>query len=143
MLMCSSVALDNQSKTIPPIDSDQMVALLHAPANLHRANKKRANSLTVYPAATPQSNSIKLYQSRGRSFRKGGSSYRKILGDRDQSRSTPSATFTKPSKSGSGQETMTVTVPQESNKRKVQSNDGAPRNKCQRRSRKPKGDQKE
>ena len=62
MLMCCSVALDNQSQTIPLIDSDQMVALLHAPfkgttlfelelAKLHRANKKRANSVTVYLAA--------------------------------------------------------------------------------------------
>ena len=31
MLMCRSVALDNLSRTIPPIDSDQKVALLHAP----------------------------------------------------------------------------------------------------------------
>ena len=30
MLMCCSVTLDNQSKTIPLIDLDQMVALLHA-----------------------------------------------------------------------------------------------------------------
>ena len=55
MLMHCSVALDNLSKTIPPIDPDQKVALLHAPfkgttlfggelAKLYRA---------VYPAATP------------------------------------------------------------------------------------------
>ena len=31
MFMCRSVALDNLSKTIPLIDSDQRVALLHAP----------------------------------------------------------------------------------------------------------------
>ena len=53
------------------------------------------------------------------------------------------ATVTRPSKSGSGQVTMTVTVPQDSNKRKIQSNEGAPRNKRQYRSGKPKGDQKE
>ena len=62
-LMCHSVALDNLSKTIPLINSDQKVALLHAPfkgttllggelAKLHRANKERASSVTVYPAAT-------------------------------------------------------------------------------------------
>ena len=61
MLMCSSMALDNLSRTIPPIDSDQKVALLHAPfkgtthfggklAKLHRANKECASSVTVYPA---------------------------------------------------------------------------------------------
>ena len=108
MLMCRSMALDNQS--IPLIDSDQKVALLHAPfkgtilfglelAKLNRANKECAYSVTVYPAATPQSYSTKLYPGRGRSFRKGGSSYRMIGRDRDQSRSTPSATFTKLSKS--------------------------------------------
>ena len=70
MLLCRSLALDNLSRTIPPIDSDQKVALLHIPfkgttlfggelAKLHRANKKRASSVTVYPAATPQSYSTK------------------------------------------------------------------------------------
>ena len=50
MLIRCSVALDNLSKTIPPIDSDQKVALLHAPfkgttlfrgelAKLHRATR--------------------------------------------------------------------------------------------------------
>ena len=38
---------------------------------------------------------------------------------------------------------MTVTVPQDSNKRKDQSNEGAPCNKRQHRLRKPKRDQKE
>ena len=105
------------------------------------ANKERASSVTVYPAATPQSYSTKPYPGRGRSFRKGGSSYRKSGMDRDQSRSTPSATDTRPSKSGGGHATMTATVPQDSNKRKVQSNEGAPRSKRQRKSGKPNGDQ--
>ena len=50
MLMCRSVALDNLSKTIPPIDSDQKVDLLNASfksttifrgelAKLHRAKQ--------------------------------------------------------------------------------------------------------
>ena len=58
MLMRRSVALDNLSKTIPPIDSDQKVALLHAPfkgttffggklAKLHRANKEPASSVFI------------------------------------------------------------------------------------------------
>ena len=50
--------------------------------------------------------------------------------DRDNDRSAPSATITKPSKSRDGQTTMTVTVPQDSNKRKVQSNEEAPQSKC-------------
>ena len=122
MLMCRSVALDNLSRTIPPIDSDQ-VALLHAPfkgttlfggelAKLHRANKEHASSVTVYLAASPQTYSTKPYTGRGRSFRKGGSLYG-IGRARHQCRFAPSATTTKPSKSGEGQATMTVTVPQD------------------------------
>ena len=112
-------------------------------SKLHKANKEHASSVIVYPAATPQSYSIKPYPGSGRSFRKGGSSYRKIGRDRDQTRSTPSATFTKPSKSGSGQAKVTVTVPQDWNKRNFQSNEGAPHNKCHHRSDKTKGDKKE
>ena len=41
-------------------------------------------------------------------------------------------TVTRPSKSGNGQATMTVTVPQEPNKRQVQTHEGAPRSKRQR-----------
>ena len=107
MLMCCSMALDNLSRIIPAIDSDQKVALLHAPfkntnlfggelAKLHRANKEHASSVTVYPAASPQTYSTKPYTVRGRSFRKGGSSYRRSGRHRDQSRSKPSATTTKP-----------------------------------------------
>ena len=62
MLMRRSVVLDNLAKTIPPIDPDQRVALLQAPfrgttlfggelAKVYRANKERAISVTVYPAA--------------------------------------------------------------------------------------------
>ena len=51
--------------------------------------------------------------------------------------------ITQPSKSGNGQATMTVTVPQDSNKHQVQSNEGAPRSKRQRRSGKPRSDKKE
>ena len=133
------MGLDNLSKTIPPIDSGQACFTSHTfkgttlfggkLAKLHRANKECASSMIVYPAATPQSYSIKPYPGSGRSFRKGGSSYRKIGRDRDQSRSTRSATFTKLSKSGSGQAKLAVTVNQDWNKRKVQNNEGAPRNK--------------
>ena len=136
ILMRHSVALDHLSKTIPPIDSDQRVALLHAPfkgttvfggelAKIYRANKERASYVTLYPAAPPQTYSTKPCTGRGKSFKKGSSSNRRGGRDRDQSRSTCSATVIKPSKSADGQATMIVTVPQESNKRKVQSNEGA------------------
>ena len=119
--------MDNLSKTIPPIESDHRVALLHASfkgttlfggklAKLHRAKKERASSVTVYPAASPQTYFTEPYTGRGRSFRKGGSSYRRGGRDRDQSKSTPLATATKPSMSGDGHATKTVTVPQDSNK---------------------------
>ena len=77
----------------------------------------------VYPVVPSQTYSTKPYTGHGKSFRKGGSSYRR--GDRDRIRMDPhpSATATKPSKSGDGQATMTVTVPQDSNKRKVQRNE--------------------
>ena len=61
------------------------------------------------------------YTSGGRSFRKGGSSYSGE--DRDRSRSAPSSTVTRPSKSGNGQATMTVAVPQEPNKHQVQTHE--------------------
>ena len=104
MLMRRSVALNNLSKTLPLIDSDQRVALLHAPfkgttlfggefAKIYKANKEHGSSVTVYPAAPPQTNSTKPYTGRGKSFKKGGI-YRKGGSDREQSRSTPSATVT-------------------------------------------------
>ena len=43
--------------------------------------------------------------------------------DRDRSRSAPSSTVTRPSKSGNGQATMTVAVPQEPNKHQVQTHE--------------------
>ena len=75
------MALDDLSKTIPPIDSDQGVALLHAPfkgttlfggelAKIYRANKEHASSVTVYPAALPQTYSTKPYTGCGKSLRK-------------------------------------------------------------------------
>ena len=114
------------------------MALLHAPfkgttlfggelAKVYRANKERACSVTVYPAAPPQPYITKPYTVRGRSFRNGGSSYRRSGKYRVQSRSAPSSTVTRPSRSGDGKSTMTVTVPQEPNKR---SHEDAPRSKC-------------
>ena len=142
MLMRRSVFLDNLSKTIPPIDPDQRMALLHAPlkgttlfggelAKVYRANKERSSSVTVYPVATPKSYASKPYIGRGRSFRKGGSSYRRSgeYRDRSRPRSAPASTVTQPSRSGEGRSIMTVTVPQEPNKRSVQTHEDAPRSK--------------
>ena len=92
ILLRRSMALDNLSKTIPPIDSDQRVALLHAPfkgttlfggelAKIYRANKECAIFVTVYQAVSPQIYSTESYTGRGKSFKKGGSSYRR--GGRD------------------------------------------------------------
>ena len=53
------------------------------------------------------------------------------------------ATINKTFKSGDSQTTMTVTVPQESNKHKVQSNEEAPRSIRARRGRRGKGNRKQ
>ena len=71
MLMRRSVALDNLSRTIPPMDSNQKVDLLHTPfkgitlfrgelAKLHRANKELTSSVAVYLAASPKTYSTLL-----------------------------------------------------------------------------------
>ena len=152
--MRRSVVLDNLSKIIPPIDPDQRMALLHAPfkgttlfggelAKVYRANKEWASSVTVYPAAIPQSYASNPYIGRGRSFRKGGFSYRRSGEYRDWSRSAPVSTVTRPSRSGEGRSTMTVTVPQEPNKRSVQTHEDAPRSKRSRKLGKHKSNRKE
>ena len=107
-IMHRTVTLDNLSKTIPRIDPDQKMALHHAPfkgttlfggklARMYRANKECTSSVTVYPTAPPQSYITKPYPGRGRSFRKGGSSYRRSGRDRHQNRSTPSSSVIRPS----------------------------------------------
>ena len=59
--MRCSIALDNLPRTIPLIDEDQKVALLHAPfkgtflfggelAKLQEANTERASALIGFPA---------------------------------------------------------------------------------------------
>ena len=116
MLMRRSIAKNNVSRTIPLIEEDQKVALLHAPfkgmtlfgselAKLQKANMEHGSALTVFPAPAvpPQSYTTKPYTGRGKSFRKGGYSYKRVGWDRDCDRSVPSATISKPSKSGNGQ----------------------------------------
>ena len=112
MLLRRFIALDCLRRTLPPIDDDQKLALLHAPfkgtslfggelAKLQEANMKRAATFTVLPQPTapPASYSTPPYVGRGRSFndRKG---FEKPGGrGRGQDRSTPSATSTKPGQS--------------------------------------------
>ena len=139
MLLRRSIALDCLRRTLPPIDDDQKLALLHASfkgttlfggelAKLQEANTKRAATFTVFPQPTapPASYSTRPYVGRGRSFndRRG---YKKSGGrGREQGRSTPSTTSTKPGQSKEGQTTMMVSVPSDSNKRKVESQDNTP-----------------
>ena len=63
MLLRRSIALDCLDRTLPPIDEDQKLALLHAPfkgttlfggelAKLQEANTKRAATFTVFPQPT-------------------------------------------------------------------------------------------
>ena len=88
ILLRRSIALDNLRKTLPPIDEDQRLALLHARftgttlfggelAKLQEVNTKRAATFTVFP-------------------------------------------ITKPGQSKEVQTTMTVSIPQDSNKHKVE-----------------------
>ena len=145
MLMCCSVALVNLSRTIPVIDSDQKVVFLHAPfrgttlfggelAKLHRANKESARFTTVYPAASPQTYSTVTGLSVRVASPTGEVAGIEIRVD------PPLWPQILNSKSGTGQTTVTVTVPQDSNKRKVQSNEGAPCAKRPHIAGKPKGD---
>ena len=139
MLLRRSIALDCLRRTLPPIDDDQKLALLHAPfkgttlfggevAKLQEANTKRAATFTLFPQPTaqPASYSTRSYVGRGRSFndRRG---YKKSGGrGRGQGRSTTSAKSTKPGQSKEGKTTLMVSVPSDSKKRKVESRDNTP-----------------
>ena len=139
MLLRRSIALDCLRRTLPPIDDDQKLALLHAPfkgtmlfggelAKLQKANTKRAATFTVFPQPTAllASYATRPYVGRGRSFndRRG---FKKSGGrGRGQGRSTPSATNSKPGQSKEGQKSLTVSVSSDSKKRKVESRDNAP-----------------
>ena len=119
MLLRRSIALDCLRRTLPPIDEDQKLALLHAPfkgttlfggelAKQQEANTKRAATFTVFPqpAAPSASYSTCPYVGRGRS--------------------APSATSTRRGQSKDGQKTLTVSVSSDSKKSKVESQDDAP-----------------
>ena len=80
MLLRRSIALDCLRRTLPPIDDDQKLALLHATfkgtalfggelAKLQEVNTKRATTFTVFPQPTapPASYSTRRYVGQGRS----------------------------------------------------------------------------
>ena len=139
MLLRRSIALDCLERTLPPIDEDQKLALLHAPfkgttlfggelAKLQEANTKRAATFTVFPQPTAPSTSYSAcpYVGRGKSF-KDKKGFRKPGGKgRGQGRSTPSATITRPGQSKDGQKALTVSLSTDSKKRKTESQDDAP-----------------
>ena len=122
MLLRRSIALDCLERTLPPIDQDQKLALLHAPfrgttlfggelAKLQEANTKRAATFTVFPQPTapPTSYSTCPYAGRGKSFRDDKKGFRKPGGrGRGQGRSAPTATVTRPGQSKDSQKTLTV-----------------------------------
>ena len=81
MLLRRSIALDCLERTLPPIDEDQKLALLHAPfkgttlfggelAKLQEANTKRAATFTMFPQPTAPSTSYSArpYVGLGKSF---------------------------------------------------------------------------
>ena len=140
MLLRRSIALDCLERTLPPIDQDQKLALLHAPfrgttlfggelAKLQEANTKRAATFTVFPQPTapPTSYSTCPYAGRGKSFRDDKKGFRKPGGrGRGQGRSAPTAAVTKPGQSKDSQKALTVSVSTDSKKRKSESQEDAP-----------------
>ena len=140
MLLRRSIALDCLEKTLPPIDEDQKLALLHAPfkgttlfggelAKLQEANTKRAATFTVFPQPTAPSTSYSTrpYIGRGKSFKDKKGFKRSGGRGRGHGRSAPSATITRPGQSKDGQKALTVSVSRllTLKKRKVESQDDA------------------
>ena len=126
MLLRRSIALDCLERTLPPIDEDQKLALLHAPfkgttlfggelAKLQEANTKRAATFTVFPQPTapPTSYSTRPYVGRGRSFKDKKGFKRPGGRGRGQGRSAPSK---------DSQKSLTVSVLTDSKARRTQTN---------------------
>ena len=138
MLLRHSIALDCLDRTLPPIDEDQKLALLHAPfkgttlfggelAKLQEANTKCAATFTVFPQPTvpPTSYSARPYVGRGKSFKDKKGFKRPGGRGRGQGRSAPSATITRPGQSRDGQKALTMSVSNDSKKCKSESQDDA------------------
>ena len=139
MLLRRSIALDCLEMTLPPIDEDQKLALLHAPfkgttlfggelAKLQEANMKRPATFTVFPQPTAPSTSYssRPYIGRGKSFKDKKGFGRPGGRGRGQGRSATSATTTRPGQSKDGQKSWTVSISTDSKKRKVESQDDVP-----------------
>ena len=134
---CYYAALDCLERTLPPIDEDQKLALLHAPfkgttrfggelARLQEANTKRAATFTVFPQSTAPPTSYSTRPYAGKSF-KDKKGFKKPGGrGRGQGRSAPTATITRPGQSKDGQKALTVSVSTDSKKLKSESQDDAP-----------------
>ena len=107
-----SIALDCLERTLPPIDEDQKLALLHALfkgttvfggelAKLQEANTKCAATFPMFPQPTAPSTSYSTrpYVGRGKSFKDKKGFKRPVGRCRGQGRSAPSATITRPGQS--------------------------------------------
>ena len=139
MLLRRSIALDCLRRTLPPIDKDQKLALLHAPfkgttlfggelAKLQEANTKRAATFTVFPQPTVPSAS---YSTRNYVSEVGVSMKRRALRnlagearDRAGPRVPPRVRDLASLKMA--RKTLTVSVSSDSKKHKVESQDDAP-----------------
>ena len=119
----------------PSIDEDQKAKLLHASfkgptlfrgalARLQKLNMEWVKTLTVFPHPVTHLiwYSIQPYMGCGPWIYKRGSSGR-WMGGSKQEKSVPSATATKPSKDS---KVITVTVPQDSTKRKMEKSEKSP-----------------
>ena len=129
MLKCRSIALDNLTKTIPMIDEDQKMDLLHASftlttlfgvellAKLQKANTELASALTVFPtpAASSTSYTPQTYVGQGRSEE---DKHIEEYGAGDKIEMLLPLLLNRPN---DGQTTMSVTVPQETTKSKMES----------------------
>ena len=133
MLLRRSIALDCLERTLPPIDEDQKLALLHAPFKGttlfggEELNTKRDATFTVFPQPTVPSTSYSTrpYVRRGKSFKDKKGFKRPGGRGRGQGRSAPSAMITRPGQSKDGQKALTVSVSTDSKKHKVESQDDA------------------
>ena len=136
MLLRRSIALDCLGRTLPPIDEDQKLALLHAPfkgtmlfggelAKLQEANTKRAATFTMFPKPTAPSASYSArpYVGQGKTF-KDKKGFKRTGGHgREQGRPAPSATITRPGQSNDSRKAVTLSISTDSKKRKVESQD--------------------
>ena len=114
-LVALSIALDCLRKTLPLIDKDQKLALLHAPfkgttifggelAKLQEANTKHAVTFAVFPTPTaPPVSYSRPYVGRGKSFSEGKGPKKPRGWGRGQGRPMPTGSITRPGQVKEGQ----------------------------------------